>query len=679
MEQSELNPRLPKAISDETLSPSPAVSGRRTSISRKLSPFVILGAGLIGCGNQDQDIKNMKNIGSVEQMSVADGYQNKVMVPAPVTVDQFNKQEYISSVKDSGTNWEIYFSSDVNGGSNDDDVFWAKIDKNTLQTVQGPTIVTGANNISPDSYFTVCSNEAYYASTKDYISSKLYVCDMVNATTVNNCTQVPNINASNADIAGIACSPDQTKLYVTKIATQNSKPWVATIGVWSWTEPAGCAEPGVDMGGLSVTNQHFVYDTFNASQPNLNSAIKYKLFDGTKCTSSQMDVPTLNQSGYDVSAPIIFGNKISFSKGVEGAGNMNPYFADEIPTTPICGNGTKEGTEQCDNGANNTNTPCNAACNGSCNYCDTNCVDHTVAGPSCGGNGGTGGTGAGGSGGAGLEGGAGGAGATGAGGSGTGGNPEGGTGGGTAGAGGDSVDCKILNVTNNPQNITIDSCDDAQVSGHLIGPTTFTVGSKVFTINSVVPNTMGGFTYTMPNQVKFDNGVSKTVLEAELDPKKKLVDHGYGGITGYEGTEVEDTIPSSAAINPNLDKGDINVICTETLEGAQRKYLKYGCDPTDLAKCDPNDAYTTAGGEAGLIPKGTKLCTELKSGKVSPNPEDFAVAIDPLPKEPAPDCACSTPGQVSDNTYGALLALGLVAAAGLRRRKRFVGVGIKEA
>lgn len=59
-------------------------------------------------------------------------------------------------------------------------------------------------------------------------------------------------------------------------------------------------------------------------------------------------------------------------------------FPPPPPPTAVCGNNVIEGTEQCDDGAGNTNTPCTPAYGGSCTYCDTSCVSHTVQGAYCG-------------------------------------------------------------------------------------------------------------------------------------------------------------------------------------------------------------------------------------------------------------------------------------------------------
>ncbi len=49
-----------------------------------------------------------------------------------------------------------------------------------------------------------------------------------------------------------------------------------------------------------------------------------------------------------------------------------------------CGDGQKNGPEQCDNGLSNTNTACAAPYGGSCNYCDVSCQSHEVTGVYCG-------------------------------------------------------------------------------------------------------------------------------------------------------------------------------------------------------------------------------------------------------------------------------------------------------
>lgn len=51
----------------------------------------------------------------------------------------------------------------------------------------------------------------------------------------------------------------------------------------------------------------------------------------------------------------------------------------------MCGNGRREGTEECDDGASN-GTPCDSVAGGSCQYCSTSCTLITLGGQTCGNN-----------------------------------------------------------------------------------------------------------------------------------------------------------------------------------------------------------------------------------------------------------------------------------------------------
>jgi cysteine-rich repeat protein len=51
-----------------------------------------------------------------------------------------------------------------------------------------------------------------------------------------------------------------------------------------------------------------------------------------------------------------------------------------------CGDNIKNGPEECDQGASNTNNLCNASVNSNCTYCDLSCKNQIIMGPMCGNN-----------------------------------------------------------------------------------------------------------------------------------------------------------------------------------------------------------------------------------------------------------------------------------------------------
>lgn len=65
-------------------------------------------------------------------------------------------------------------------------------------------------------------------------------------------------------------------------------------------------------------------------------------------------------------------------------GHCDSFGTCSFGPTAVCGNGTKEGSEQCDRGSSNTNTPCTAGYGETCTYCTTSCTEITVTGPHCG-------------------------------------------------------------------------------------------------------------------------------------------------------------------------------------------------------------------------------------------------------------------------------------------------------
>ena len=87
--------------------------------------------------------------------------------------------------------------------------------------------------------------------------------------------------------------------------------------------------------------------------------------------------------------------------------------------------------------------------------------------------------------------------------------------------------------------------------------------------------------------------------------------------------------------------------------------------------CTPNETGIDGVEQMNEIPEGTILYKNLNTGAVSPDPQTIMPkTVPPITKED-PGCGCSTPGQATDDTRSALLALGLLGAAvALRRRRR---------
>jgi MYXO-CTERM domain-containing protein len=219
-------------------------------------------------------------------------------------------------------------------------------------------------------------------------------------------------------------------------------------------------------------------------------------------------------------------------------------------------------------------------------------------------------------------------------------------------------------VTQNQPNFQVETCTSTEVHARILGPTTFTVDGKTFTVEGVVPNAPNDFSYTMPQFPVFGNGVELTAEQHETDPSKKIVDYQYGDITGYEGTKVRKWVP--AELNPNKSSGEIRIVATTTLEGLQRKYIADGCDKTQLTTCTPNEEY----GNAGEIPAGVTRYKDMITGQVYENPGDINV-VPPLQEASKDDGGCSVSGHVGSTRNDlALLFAGLGLAAVMRRRKQ---------
>ena len=179
---------------------------------------------------------------------------------------------------------------------------------------------------------------------------------------------------------GIACDHSNGKILVTRDDPGYKFPFINDGG---WQQLASCNDGTQDMAGINIYNGNFIYgiDTANGNK------IKARPWDGSNCSGTPELIDgssgIINVNGKDQFHPYMApdGSGLFYSQR-DGVGNVNLYFAP-IQSTPVCGDGNPEGTEQCDNGSANTDTPCDAPYDGSCNYCDTNCNEHTVQGDYC--------------------------------------------------------------------------------------------------------------------------------------------------------------------------------------------------------------------------------------------------------------------------------------------------------
>jgi len=77
--------------------------------------------------------------------------------------------------------------------------------------------------------------------------------------------------------------------------------------------------------------------------------------------------------------------KVDFNNKVDESDETNNNCSDSVTvvSAPVCGNGTKETGEQCDDGTQN-GSPCTPSYGSTCNYCSTECQTITLSGSYCG-------------------------------------------------------------------------------------------------------------------------------------------------------------------------------------------------------------------------------------------------------------------------------------------------------
>ncbi|MDD5731577.1 MAG: hypothetical protein PHU42_01680 [Patescibacteria group bacterium] len=109
----------------------------------------------------------------------------------------------------------------------------------------------------------------------------------------------------------------------------------------------------------------------------------------TSYTDEQIAAMTAQVQTDATAASLDLSTATSISEAMTTLSNNSTLIANleqSIHTASgnYCGDGTINGLETCDNGANNTNTACVSEYGTECFYCDTSCQPHTVIGAYCG-------------------------------------------------------------------------------------------------------------------------------------------------------------------------------------------------------------------------------------------------------------------------------------------------------
>lgn len=366
---------------------SRAISYGRSLVKGKIAhaaaPIAIIGAvgtgsaalSNTGCAPID-DLDNMENVGGGNSENVGTVQQaiSYSFGPAEKLAVQINDEasnQYSPSVIEDGPNWVLYYVSDHAGGIKAMDPYRGVIDKNR-NVITPPAVVPDANNDFDDLDFKICLNKAYVLSTRGAVNSvKAWIHDTGGQpvpTTVTDEGEVPGgINDNVKSTMGVACDASNNQLIITTdLNTSYDRPFISTIGTWSWSALTTCEEGNLNIRGVNVYNGNLIYDLDGDD-------IKIRPFDGTNCTGASELIDgasnVVNAVGKKQITPFMApGGEGLFYAQEDSPGNFNLYFA---PLT-VCGDSVQEGTEQCDDGPGN-GTPCTPPYGNSCNYCDNSC------------------------------------------------------------------------------------------------------------------------------------------------------------------------------------------------------------------------------------------------------------------------------------------------------------------
>ena len=483
----------------------------------------------------------------------------------------------------------------------------------------------------------------------------------------------------------------------------------------------------VNDGAMFVGNNYVLVDTYGQAG-NLGVTDIYAFDWDGNTASNPVNLNNITGSAqinntYGQGAPYV-DNLGDLWYVTNSSGKTQIMWAKKKQATQTCNNGVVEGTEACD-GANLNNKSCtdygytggSLSCNSDCTM-NTSACTNTPDGGTGGsaGQGGAGGAeagvggsagtagmagtggaageggsagegGAAGTGGAAGEGGAAGqGGAAGEGGSaGTGGAAGEGGAAGTGGAAGEggsaglggaageggaagqggSIDAgpgTCFAKVDKEANFNVTNCTDDTVEANVKAPVTIEVAGKTFNCFEG----QGTFTYTLPNVLDISTGLECEKAENPDDPNK-LINNEFGVTMGFEGTKTRSSIP--AELNPEKTQGKYVIGMIETLEGQQRVYKP--CKSKNVKNCEVN---SVSGLDNGAMPAGTKIYIDLTNGVAAVDPNTLK-PNPPVTKETGDGGGCSVcsiknPSDGQDSTRNALMAMGLVAALAMARRKR---------
>ncbi|MEZ4086919.1 MAG: MYXO-CTERM sorting domain-containing protein [Candidatus Gracilibacteria bacterium] len=600
-----------------------------------------------------------------------------LQAPQTLPFSDVNANEAVNVVEINGNNIQILFSSDRQGNY---DIFYVD-SSDGGQNWNSPSQFTASQYadtnalVSDGQYFYAENGKAKYCTWNGFLTQP------------SGCADVPGLFTSGGTLPTYA---DVNTLFTTRWNSTNGNFDIVRLArpaLSSYAEVPGASD-------IIVSESDFFINGNEVLFKGPGGFVTVNTWNGTTMGSMGVDIniPTGQSinNGNPIDAPRLDSNGGLWYTEEIGS-KYRIKWAKKVPQAPVCGDGNPEGTEQCDDGMSNTNTPCTAAYNSQCTYCDTMCVSHTVQGSFCGdavcdtldgedsvscasdcmsgtgGSGGTGGTG--GTGGMGGEGGMGGTGGTG--GMGGAGGMETGGMGGTGGEGGSMMEeCDVIDIDGNGLQIT--ACDNEFKTAEVLvtSPGTIIMGDKTVTIEEVHSESCT-YAFAQPGAAFLADGFCTYRTKEPKNSTTKYASGHYGDVTGSVASEEYVFVPKAL----NEDPAHPVIVATQAVEGDHFLYNEDNCLPkeaADLEKmCTPNETGIDGVEQMNEIPEGTILYKNLNTGAVSPDPQTIMPkTVPPITKED-PGCGCSTPGQATDDTRSALLALGLLGAAvALRRRRR---------